>query len=324
MFHDNTPVRQARAVLPPVAQQGVKVLGGNNPLGSGRRTISPVSVPVTGSLRHLLPPKELDNLLRRVRGTPRTFGLNTHTWTLELLAYHLFQQTGVAISAERVRQLLIAHDFVCRRPKIIVRSPDPQKREKMDKIAEILFSPGNYVVLFEDETNLNLNPGIQRCWMPRGEQKEILTPGRNKKAYVFGVVDASRSDVQVRITGKKNAKTFVAFLRQILCANPGRRIYLIIDNWGMHDAKVVRAFLALHRRLVFVHLPSYSPLLNIIERLWNPAKARLTKNAEWASIEELWAAARGYFRSAAMRSGRAFRVNLREWLEIRKDLLAFT
>jgi transposase len=171
-------------------------------------------------------------LLERVRGTPRDYRLNTHTWTLELFAYHLFQQTGVAISSERVRQPLVAHDFVCRRPKTIVRSPDPHKRETMERIAEVLFSPGNYVVLFEDETDLNMNPGIQRCWMPRGEQREIVTPGRNKKIHVFGVVDARKSEVRVRIARKKNTRTFVAFIRQILRAYPGRRIYVAIDNLG--------------------------------------------------------------------------------------------
>jgi transposase len=205
-----------------------------------------------------------------------------------------------------------------------VRSPDPLKREKMGKVARILFGRGNYVVLFEDETEFGLNPGIQRCWMPRGEQREVLTPGVNEKIHVFGAVDARASDVHVRITRRKNAVEFVQFLRQLLRAYPARRIYLVVDNWGMHQAGVVREFLAHHPRLVFVFLPSYAPLLNVIERLWLPAKARLTKNAVWRGIDDLRSGVERYFRSAAMRSGRAFKVRLGEWLNIRKDFVGFT
>ena len=130
-----------------------------------------------------------------MRRTPRDFGYLTHTWTLDALSYHLSQLTEVRLLRERVRQLPLAHDFVCRRPKSIVKSPDPDKREKIARIARVLFSPGNYVVLFEDETELNTNPGIQRCWMPRGEQKEIITPGKSSRLKGSSVTDTSDASV---------------------------------------------------------------------------------------------------------------------------------
>lgn len=104
----------------------------------------------------------------------------------------------MSLSDERVRQILEEHGFVCRRPKAIVRSPDLLKWEKIETIADLLFGRGNRVVLFEDETELHTNPKIQRCWMPRGEQRRILTPGKNAKVVVYGALNARNDEVVSR------------------------------------------------------------------------------------------------------------------------------
>lgn len=47
---------------------------------------------------------------------PHAVGVARATWTTGLLAAYLARQTGIAVSDETVRQYLLAHDYVCKRP----------------------------------------------------------------------------------------------------------------------------------------------------------------------------------------------------------------
>lgn len=54
--------------------------------------------------------------LRVINLDPHTVGVPSANWTTGLLATYLADRTGVAVSDERVRQTLHAHDYVCKRP----------------------------------------------------------------------------------------------------------------------------------------------------------------------------------------------------------------
>jgi transposase len=263
-------------------------------------------------------------LIHFVRLSPHDSGYATHTWTSELLAYHLFQETEVRIGDERVRQILNEHDFVSRRPKAIVRSPDRQKGEKVERIGRLLFGRGNRVVLFEDETELHTNPRIQRCWMPRGKQRTVLTPGKNQKAVVYGALNARTHEVITRVCDKDNSQSFVAFGAQVLRAYPRRRIYLVVDGDSTHTGKRAKEFERENPRLRLVPLPSYSPKLNEIEKLWRVEKPPLMGNAVWKDRAEMKESARRRFHRRALRRGRAFKPRLTEWFKMRKNFVGFT
>jgi transposase len=55
-------------------------------------------------------------LLRVIEVDPHAVGVASANWTTGLLAAYLARQTGVAVSDETVRQYLLAHDYVCKRP----------------------------------------------------------------------------------------------------------------------------------------------------------------------------------------------------------------
>jgi transposase len=60
--------------------------------------------------------------LRRVIDLdPHAAGVRSANWTTGLLASYLAEHTGVAVSDETVRQHLLAHDYVCKRPTWTLR-----------------------------------------------------------------------------------------------------------------------------------------------------------------------------------------------------------
>ncbi|MCL6431870.1 MAG: helix-turn-helix domain-containing protein [Anaerolineae bacterium] len=65
-------------------------------------------------------------LVETVRHDPRWYGLEQSVWTCPLLAGYLAQQTGITLSAERVRVLLHQHGIRLKQPTPVVHSRDPQ------------------------------------------------------------------------------------------------------------------------------------------------------------------------------------------------------
>ena len=46
--------------------------------------------------------------------------------------------------------------------------------------------PDDEMRVCADEVDIHLNPKIGPCWIPKGMQFEVETPGKNQKRYVFG------------------------------------------------------------------------------------------------------------------------------------------
>ena len=44
-------------------------------------------------------------------------------------------------------------------------------------------------MLYADEVDVHLNPKIGRDWMLPGQQRRIVTPGKNEKFYLAGALD---------------------------------------------------------------------------------------------------------------------------------------
>jgi transposase len=65
-------------------------------------------------------------LVESVRHDPRWYGLEQSVWTCPLLAGYLAEQTGIEMSAERVRVLLHQHGIRLKLPTPVVHSRDPQ------------------------------------------------------------------------------------------------------------------------------------------------------------------------------------------------------
>ncbi len=46
------------------------------------------------------------------------------------------------------------------------------------------------------------------------------------------------------------------------------RVVLVLDNLGAHKSRLLKAWLAEHRRIRVMYLPPYAPELNPVEGLW--------------------------------------------------------
>ena len=111
----------------------------------------------------------------------------------------------------------------------------------------------------------------------------------------------SPKDAKRRTGRSKTARlqqAFAAHLRDMARAYPaslGKPLIVTIDNAPWHRGKAIDQVLAEQPHLRLYRLPSYSPQLNVIERLWKVRRRRATHNRLFLSMAELRAALRSSF-----------------------------
>jgi transposase len=125
---------------------------------------------------------------------------------------------------------------------------------------------GQRTVLFVDAAHFIYGPFLGflwclvRLWMPG--------PSGRKRYNVLAALNAVTHEV-IRVANHTyiNAESVCALLQQIATTSLPRPITLVLDNARYQRCKLVQSLArSLHIELLF--LPSYSPNLNLIERLW--------------------------------------------------------
>jgi transposase len=100
----------------------------------------------------------------------------------------------------------------------------------------------------------------------------IPGPSGRKRYNVLAALDAITHQV-IRISNHAyiNAESVCELLRQVAAAGLGRPLTLVLDNARYQRCAAVQA-LARSLRIELLYLPSSSPNLNLIERVWKFVK----------------------------------------------------
>jgi transposase len=250
----------------------------------------------------------LSALYRVVRGTPPQYGWRRPTWTRELLIETLVRQTGVRIHVTTMSRALALVQARRGRPRPTVGCPWTRaaKPRRLKAIRGLLSAlPRRHVVVYEDEVDIHLNPNIGLDWMGRGQQKEVRTPGQNVKRYLAGALDARTGQLHWVKGLRKTSALFLALLGRLLHVYAQAPvIHVILDNYRIHESKIVQAALRWWGGRIRLHfLPPYCPNDNKIERVWQDLHANVTRNHTCRTMTALMREVRYYLRKRNRKIG---------------------
>jgi hypothetical protein len=212
------------------------------------------------------------------------------------LAHHLAQEGHRRVTGETIRRHLRDLGFCIVRPVLSLGSPDPDYNAKVEYLEELKAQVrrGEIILLFDDEADLNLLPGIIGCWTRREQQRRVPTPGQNQKRYGFGAPNFMAGQVTRLIGERKNRDHFCALVEQVVqdyCPGEtwqGPKVVIVADNYVIHRSKKTNQVLEGYAdRLMVALLPTYSPKLNVIELLRKYPCCKVTHNHLFDSIDAL-------------------------------------
>ena len=119
-----------------------------------------------------------------------------------------------------------------------------------------------------DETAL-VNTDVRgRSFAPKGKTPVAMAVGgtRQKLSMIASVTNQGKARWMI-IDGAFNHEKLIEFFESLV-KDAGKKIFLILDNLGVHHCKPVKAWLAENKdKMEVFYLPSYSPELNPEERL---------------------------------------------------------
>ena len=232
-------------------------------------------------------------------GTPQDFLHRRPTWTRALLIETARLYTGVTVSRTTMGRVLAT--LKARRGRAKPLGPCPWSKARKNRRMALIWAlvdslPPDEACVWEDEADIDLNPRIGADWTLPGEQRTVMTPGKNVKRYFAAAMDAA-TDRLVWVKGeRKSSRLFIDLLKKLLKEYPDRKvIHVILDNYSVHSSRQTRAWLAEKGQKFRLHfLPPYSPDDNRIERkVWREVHANVTTNhrcttIEWLCEEVVW------------------------------------
>ena len=241
--------------------------------------------------------RSLAALLKRV---PAAFGWCRTRWSCAALAAELKARRGVQVSQDSVRRWLHELGYVWKRARHVAKDDDPERVSKLARIRQLIehLLPSE-ALFFADELDIHLLPKLGCEWMLKGTQTAVMTPGTNRKNYLAGALNFVTGKVLHLVGERKNRWLFIDLLRLIDRACPAARftkIYVVVDNYGIHKAKAVVTWLAAHPRFELVWLPAYCPRANPIERVFGDVHDKCTRNHKRTQIADLVADVKAHLR----------------------------
>ena len=227
---------------------------------------------------------------------PREHGQDQTRWTLAGLRAVVPSFAGASRSG--IWRVLKAAGLRYKRGRDHLHSPDPRYQEKVAHLrriqARVAAQPDAAVLLYQDEVTSYRQPSLASGYAPRGrpEPRAARSLKGDATCRVVGALDAATGRVVARQQGKIGVPALIRFYRALADAYPGRRIYLVQDNWPVHFHPDLLAALEpqtspfpvlrppswpaepgprakrLNLPIQLVQLPTYSPWANPIEKLW--------------------------------------------------------
>jgi putative transposase len=216
-------------------------------------------------------------------------------WSCKLLALELFKDRALVVSRETVRRVLHHLNFRWRRARPVPPPKDPkEKRKRLEEILKMLQREWSF---FQDETKLETNPRVGFCWMRKGVQKRLRTPGTNRKVWISGALQWSTGRFHWVTGERKNDELFLKLLEELrstYCSEKPR-LELAVDNDSSHTSKRVERYVQdCGGRLGLHPLPTWSPQSNPVELIWWSLHEAVSRNHNCKELSALVEFAEGY------------------------------
>jgi hypothetical protein len=232
-----------------------------------------------------------------VRRDPRQWGEKHNRWTAAALLRvcdWLRLRTAAGLS-QLLKRLKISY----KRGREHVHSPDPDYVPKLRDVHICIqrsrLTPELEVVLFQDELTYYRRPSLAAAYELSGHTQPRAELGhRYNLAYrVAAAVDIWTGRVVYEQRSRLGVEKLVAFYHKVCQAYPqAQTIYLVQDNWPVHDHPDVRAALQPQRYHWPVHVPAHWPTQPRAhaKRLNLPLQlVKLPTYASWTNpAEKLW------------------------------------
>lgn len=231
-------------------------------------------------------------LQKVLRGNPTQQGFTTGCWTARIVNEWLLKTFNKSLSLKYLPQLLKRLGFSYKKASNWFALRDEQARlhwieEQWPEIQAFSDETGS-TIFFMDEASFCVGGNLGYSWGPKGEPIEVPSSCRRDKVNAIGAFNMETGKVTASLLrGTIDSEQIIRFFQKLLKKTEGH-LTVIVDNARVHKSRSINDFLTTVKdRLLVVYLPTYSPDLNPIEKLWSELKTRHVANLYFNSADAL-------------------------------------
>ena len=210
---------------------------------------------------------------------------------------HVQETYGITYTVDGMRHLLKRLKFVFKKTKLVPGKADAEKqRAFLVQYEKMKAEKGkDDEICFLDGVHPQHNSKPANGWIKKGKEKQLLSNTGRERININGALNPRNHDVIVRDDPSINADSTMKLFDQLQGHYPNApNIFCIADNARYYRNKRVKEYLETSRiRLIF--LPSYSPNLNLIERLWKFMKKKRCNNTYYEKFADFRTAILSFF-----------------------------
>ena len=233
---------------------------------------------------------------------------NTLFVTAKAICDHVYKKFGKKYTNDGMVKLLHTLGFSYKKTKVIPAKADRLKQEQfVSNYRELRENIGKYEGLyFLDASHPVYNNIPDYGWIETGKEQEVRTASGRQRLSINGVFSPISREVIVREETTVTDESNIALFKKIEKRHPElKTIFIIHDNARYNHSRRLREYLET-TRIKMIPLPSYSPNLNLIERLWGLMKRSVLYNRYYETYDDFREAILNFFNT---------------WLPKNKDVL---
>ena len=231
----------------------------------------------------------------------KTFLQDNTQRTAKDVAEHIRKTYHIKFTIIGITKLLHRLGFTYKKPKIIPGKADRIKQEEFLKTYEETKAGlgVNDKIYFLDSTHPEHNTKPSYGWILKGKKNDklIRTNTGRERLNLNGALNFNDKTAIVLEEKIINKEATINLLETIRKKQKKGKVYLILDNASHHHARVVKRWILHHRRFKLIFLPTYSPNLNLIERLWRFFHQRASWNRYFETFEEFRKTSLNFFKN---------------------------
>ncbi len=213
----------------------------------------------------------------------------------------IIEQYGIEYGITGVHALLHRLGF---RYKEITGYPskmDPVEQADFNEFYEDLLEnlPENTVLLFMDAVHPEHNTRPSKAWIKQGVKKFQPANSARKRLNINGVYNPVEQDGVFREEGTVNGQATIELFKAVEERyKTASTIHIICDNAPYYYKEEVQNYVQ-NSRIELIFLPTYSPNLNLIERLWKFLRKKVINTLYYEKFKDFKQAVLGFLENIA-------------------------
>ena len=215
--------------------------------------------------------------------------LTEHVYpTVAAIVEYVQDRFGIDYTVNGMTSLLHRMDYTYKKPKRVPGKADVTAQQQFVQQYEALKNSKkpDDPIYFMDGAHPQHNSVAAYGWIKKGHTQTIKSNSGRARLNLNGAVDPQSCEVVLRTDERLNAQSTIELFKMLENKHPNaEKIYVIADNARYYRSSQVRQYLA-NSRIELIFLPTYSPNLNLIERLWKYFRKMVLYNRYYETFLE--------------------------------------